>query len=442
MRKPETCYAKSGSVNVAYQVSGNGPTDLVWAPGIVSHLDLDWEWPAQAHLVERLSSFCRLIRFDKRGTGLSDRPTTAATLEERIDDIRAVMDAVGSKSAALLGQSEGGSMACLFAATYPARARALILWGVQARWTSAPDYPWGLAPEEMRSTIESLAEHGVTLPYLKGAGAGAGEDADPAYLDWFLRYAHAAASPAAMAALETMNSQIDIRGILPSVRAPTLVMSRTGDPVARIDAARDLASKIPEARFREWPGNTHRMLDLTDQLIPVIEEFVTGSKPSASADRILATVLFVDIVNSTGQVRSLGDSRWRQLLEQADHLAQRAIVSFRGWKVKSTGDGFLAVFDGPTRAIQCAREIRESLRALQLPIRVGLHTGECETFGDDLTGVAVHLAARIEQSAEPGEIMISGTVRDLIAGAGLRLEERGMRVLKGFPEPVRLFVVV
>ncbi|MGA8537556.1 MAG: alpha/beta hydrolase [Thermoplasmata archaeon] len=219
MKKPETCYAKSGDVNVAYQVSGVGPTDLVWAPGIVSHLDLDWEWPAQARLIERLGSFCRLIRLDKRGTGLSDRPTEAATLEERVDDIRAVMDAAGSESAALLGQSEGGSMACLFAATYPARTRALILWGVQARWTRAPDYPWGLTPEEMQSMIDSLADHGVTLPYLKGAGAGAGEDADPAYLDWFLRYAHAAASPAAMAALEMMNSQIDIRGVLPSVRA-------------------------------------------------------------------------------------------------------------------------------------------------------------------------------------------------------------------------------
>lgn len=439
MQRPETRYARSGSINVAYQVSGKGPVDLVWAPGIVSHLDLDWEWPPRAYFLERLGSFCRLIRFDKRGTGLSDRPTTAATLEERIDDIRAVMDAVGSEKAALLGVSEGGSMACLFAATYPTRVTALILWGVQARWTSTPDYPWGITSEEMDAVIHQLSTEGVTLPYLQGSGAGAGPRADPAYLDWYMRCAQAAASPTAWAALETMNRDIDIRPILPAVRTPTLVMNRTGDPVAHLDAARDLALKIPGATFREWPGDSHNITELADQLVPVIREFLVGKSAVAAGDRLLATVLFVDVVDSTGQVRARGDAAWKGLMEQADIAARRSIASFRGRKVKSTGDGFLAVFDGPTRAIQCARQIRESLASLRIPIRAGLHTGECETLGDDVTGVAVHLAARIEQSADAGEILVSGTMRDLVAGAGLTLEDRGSRSFKGFPEPLRVF---
>jgi class 3 adenylate cyclase/pimeloyl-ACP methyl ester carboxylesterase len=440
--RPETKYAKSGSVRIAYQVTGNGPIDMVWAPGTVSHLDLDWEWPPRAQIVERFSSFCRLIRFDKRGTGLSDRPTTAATLEERMDDIRAVMDAAGSEKAALFGVSEGGSMACVFAATYPARTIALLLWGVQARWTKTADYPWGLTREELKNMIDDLAENGVTLSYLIGPGAGVGKDADPAFLEWFLRYGRAGAGPSAMAALETMNADIDTRDVLPSIRVPTLVMNRTGDPVANVEAARDLASMIPGAKFLEWPGATHGMGDVLDQVATASEEFVTGTRSEASSDRVLATILFVDIVDSTRRVTGLGDATWRDLLARINDIGQRTVASYRGREVKNTGDGFLAVFDGPTRAIQCAKSVRDALRQLGLQTRAGLHTGECELLQNDVGGIAIHLAARISAAAGPGEILVSSTVRDLVAGSGLAFEDRGLSTLKGFEDPRRLFAVV
>jgi class 3 adenylate cyclase len=441
MKRPETQYARSGSISIAYQVSGGGPYDLVWTPGIVSHLDLDWEWPPRARFLEQLGSFSRVIRFDKRGTGLSDRPTNAATLEERVDDIRAVMDAARSKTASLLGFSDGGSMACLYAAMYPDRTKALLLWGVQARWTKAPDYPWGPTPEEMRSRIRAVSRTGVTLEYLKGTGLGVGSQTDPAFLDWYIRYAQAAASPTALAALETMCNEIDIRGILPGITVPTLVMNRSGDPMSHVDAARDLASQIPGAMFREWPGDTHMMFDIADQVSQVIQEFVTGSKPTPSGDRVFAAILFVDIADSTSRLGALGDSGWRNLLRQAEEEALRSIASFRGRLVKSTGDGFLATFDGPTRAIQCARDVRGKFRSLGLETRAGLHAGECEILGDDVTGIAVHLAARIQQAATPGEILASATLRDLVAGSGLQLEDRGTLVLKGIPGSQRLFVV-
>jgi class 3 adenylate cyclase/pimeloyl-ACP methyl ester carboxylesterase len=439
--RPETKYAKSGQVRIAYQITGNGPIDMVWAPGTASHLDLDWEWPARARIIDRFSSFCRLIRFDKRGTGLSDRPTTAATLEERMDDIRAVMDAAGSEKAALFGLSEGGSMACVFAATYPARTLALLLWGVQARWTKTADYPWGLTREELKTMVDELSENGVTLSYIVGPGAGAGKDADPAFLEWFLRYGRAAAGPSAMAALETMNADIDTRDVLPMIRVPTLVMNRTGDPVAHVEAARDLASRIPGAKFLEWPGATHGMYDVLDQVASASEEFVTGTRSQGSSDRVLATILFVDVVDSTRKVTGLGDATWRDLLARVNEISQRTVASFRGREVKNTGDGFLAVFDGPTRAIQCAKSVRDALGQLGLQTRAGLHTGECELIQNDVGGIAIHLAARISAAAGPGEILVSSTVRDLVAGSGLAFEDRGLATLKGFADSRRLFAV-
>lgn len=331
-------------------------------------------------------------------------------------------------------------MACMFAALYPLRTKALLLWGVQARWTQAPGHPWGLRPEEMRSVIESVARTGVTLQYLTGTGLGVGSDADPAFLDWYLRYARAAASPAALAALETMCSEIDIRGILSSVHAPTLVMNRSGDPMASVDAARHLASQIPGAVFREWPGKTHLMYDIGDSVVQVIAEFVTGSRQTPSVDRVFAAILFVDIVNSTSQLEALGDPGWKIRLQQIDEISRRILGTFRGQLVKYTGDGILATFDGPTRAVQCAREIRRSLRSLGLETRTGLHAGECEMIGKDITGFAVHLAARIQQAADPGEILVSGTMRDLVTGAGVKFEEKGARTFKGFTKPVRVFV--
>lgn len=439
MNRPETRYARSGDVHVAYQITGSGPVDLVRAPGTVSHLELEWERPETVRNIERMSSFCRYIRFDKRGTGMSDRVTNAATLEERTDDIRAVMDAAGSKEAVIFGASEGGSMACLFAATYPERTRALILWGVQARWTRTNDYPWGLTPEEYQKFVDELKENGVTLGYLTGFGAGAPKD-DPQYLESFLRYVRAGASPSAVAALEQMNGQIDIRGILPAIQAPTLVMNRTGDPLANVEAARDLASRIPNTRFIEYPGNTHQMTGIADQVISEIEEFVTGSRSHSISDRVLATVLFIDIVSSTQRAAKLGDSRWHDLLDLHNDAVRREIANYRGKEIKTMGDGFLVSFDGPTRAIRCAVAIRDSVGRLGIEIRAGLHTGECEMMEDDIVGIAVHMASRVASMAGPNEILVSSTVKDLVAGSGIQFAERGPQNLKDFGERL-LFAV-
>jgi class 3 adenylate cyclase/pimeloyl-ACP methyl ester carboxylesterase len=414
---------------------------MVVAPGTVSHLDLAWEWPVTARYIERLSSFCRLIRFDKRGTGLSDRPTNAATLEERIDDIRAVMDAAGSEEAVIFGGSEGGSMACLFAATYPIRTRALILWGVLARWIKSEDYPWGLTPEENQRMVDDLQENGVTLRYLTGTGAGLGKDVDPAYLEFFLRLARAGGSPSAVAALEQMNAEIDTRDILPTIHAPTLVMNRTGDPLADIKGARDLASRIPGAKFVEFPGNSHSMAGIQDQVVSQIEEFVTGSRPRTTSDRVLATILFIDIVGSTETAAKMGDTEWRDLLNTHNDLVRRELVSHRGNEIKTTGDGFLATFDGPTRAIECAIAIRESVGKLGIRTRAGLHTGECELMEGDIGGIAVHMASRVTSQAGPGEILVSSTVKDLVARSGLEFVDRGSSLLKDFGER-RLFAVI
>jgi class 3 adenylate cyclase/pimeloyl-ACP methyl ester carboxylesterase len=436
--RPETKYAKSGEISVAYQITGEGPVDMIFAPGTASHLDMDWERPERAEPYERLSSFCRLIRFDKRGTGLSDRPTYAATLEERIDDIRAVMDAAGSEKAFIFGRSEGGSMACLFGATYPSRTRGLIIWGTQARWTRTDNYPWGLTQEEYQNMIADLNENGVTPSYVMGAGAGL-KNADPAYIEWFMRYARAAGSPSAFAALETMNAEIDIRGILPTIRVPTLVMNRKGDPVASSEAARDLASSIPGAKFVEFPGDSHSMFDVLDQVMAEVEEFVTGTRWHAPLNRVLATILFLDIVESTKRLEEVGDKKWRSLLGQHNDIVRKNLAGFKGKEVKATGDGFLATFDGPTRAIQCAGAIRDELAGLGIEVRMGLHTGECELIGDDVGGVAVHMAARISAEAGPGQILVSSTVKELVAGSGLEFTDVGLHALKGFHGEWRLF---
>ena len=436
--RPDTKYARSGDVRIAYQITGEGPSDIVYAPGTVSHLDMDWEWPARVEFFQRLSSFCRLIRFDKRGTGMSDRPTYAATLEERIDDIRAVMDAAGSERAFIFGVSEGGSMACLFGATYPSRTRGLILWGTQARWVRTHDYPWGLTSEENQRMIDDLAENGVTLAYVTGGGAGL-KDADPAYIRWMMRYGRAGGSPSAFVALERMNSQIDIRGILPNIRVPTLVMNRTGDPAANVTAAKDLASRIPGAKFVEFPGESHSMFDIAYNVLAQVEEFVAGTRWHAGLDRVLATILFLDIVGSTKRLTEMGDRRWRDLLDQHNSEVRRQLVSFKGKEVKTTGDGFLATFDGPTRAIQCAAAIRDAVTQLGVEVRMGLHTGECELMGNDVGGVAVHMAARISAEAGPGQILVSNTVKDLVAGSGLKFKDTGLHILKGFSGESRLF---
>ena len=441
MVSAETRYARSGDVSIAYQVTGEGPVDMVWAPGTASHLDLDWELPAKARVIEEFGRFTRLIRFDKRGTGLSDRPTDAATLEERADDIRAVMDGAGSERAVLFGLSEGGSMAVFFAASHPRRTVSLILWGVQARWVRTDEYPWGLTPAESERMIELVSREWPSLEYLLGPGAGLGPSPDPALVDWMIRYARSSASPAAIVALERMNAEIDIRDILSTIRVPTLVINRTGDPVANVEAARDLADRIAGARFVEFPGDTHALAGGPEweRILATIEESVTGSPSAVRTTRRLATIAFADLVASTPRAAELGDAAWKDLLTRYYARAERELTRYEGEEVDRAGDGLVALFDGPTRAIRCARALQQAARELGFELRVGIHTGEVEMSDRAVRGIAVHLTARVAALAGPDEVLVTSTVRDLVAGSGVELDDRGLNTLKGFDEPRQLF---
>lgn len=440
MKPPITRYARSDDVCIAYQVTGDGPVDVIWAPGTMSHLDMDWENPRRAMFFEKLSQFCRLIRFDKRGTGLSDRPTKMATLEERTDDIRAVMDAVGLRAAHIFGVSEGGSMASMFAAMYPERTLSLMIWGAQAKWVNTPDHPWGQTPDEYAEMLRQINDDWPSVDYVTGAGAGLGKDADPVLIETTLRYMRAAASPSAVYAYEEMNALIDTRPILPTIKAQTLVMNRTGDPVAVCAAARDMASRIPGATFKEYPGASHSaMLDDMDVILSDIQEFTTGERPPESAERVLATVMFSDIVGSTDRAVQMGDAAWSDLLRGYYGIVRRALAKYRGREANVAGDGFLATFDGPARGVRCALELTRAVRELGLEIRAGVHIGECEIIGDDVGGVAVHTGARIMAEASPSEVLASGTIKDLVAGSGLTFADRGEHALKGVPGSWRLF---
>jgi len=427
---PETLYAKSGDLNIAYQVVGDGPFDLVYVPGWVSNIDLAWEKPKPARFLERLASFSRLILFDKRGTGMSDRVSNdrLPTLEQRMDDVRAVLDAVGSESAALLGHSEGSSMSVLFAATYPDRSRALVLVGAFAKRLRTDDYPWAPTLEERLATIEEVERSW-------GAGFDLTDYApgeDPALLEWYSTYLRRSASPGAAAALLRMNSQIDTRHILPTIRVPTLVLARTGDRDVTVDEGRWIASQIPEARFVELPGDEH-LLWAGDQdvLLAEIEEFLTGTRSAPDHDRVLSTVLFTDIVGSTERARELGDRGWHEVLAEHHTRVRGVLEQYRGREVDTAGDGFFASFDGPARAIRAACAMREGVQPLGIQIRAGLHTGECELMRDKIGGIAVHTGARVAAAAEPGEVLVSSTVKDLVAGSGIVFADRGERDLKG-----------
>jgi class 3 adenylate cyclase len=436
--QPETRYAKSGDVNIAYQVVGEGPRDLVLVPGFVSHLDLDWQEPRYAHFLRRLASFSRLIMFDKRGTGLSDRPGGLPDLETRMDDVRAVMDTVGSERAALFGYSEGGPMCILFAATYPERTSALVLYGSYAkRRDPDDDYPWAATWEERQAYADQVerewgeeADLGTMAP-----------NADEAMVRWWHSRARASASPGAAKALILMNSQIDVRGVLPSISIPTLVLHRFGDRDSRLEEGRYIAGRISGARFIELDGQDHAPFMDPDQILDEVEEFLTGVRRGPDSDRVLATVLFTDIVGSTERASELGDRRWRELLEQHHAVVRRHIDRFQGREVDTAGDGFLAAFDGPARAVRCARAIGDALRELGIDVRAGLHTGECELVDDKVAGVAVHTGARVAAKAGPGEVLVSQTVKDLVAGSGIEFEERGEHVLKGVPGQWRLYAV-
>jgi pimeloyl-ACP methyl ester carboxylesterase len=440
MQLPKTRYARSGDVRIAYQVTGDGSCDIVLAPGTMSHLDMDWESPRRALFFERFSKVCRLIRFDKRGTGLSDRPTHVATLEERSDDIRAVMDAVGIERATILGASEGGSMACMFAATYPQRVNALIIWGAQAVWLRSADHPWGQTMDEFHAMLKMIEDDWPSMDYIIGPGAGMGKNADPAELQTIARYMQAAASPSAVYAYEKMNGEIDTRPILPTIQAPTLVLNRVGDPVAHVDAARDMASRIPGARFKAYPGDSHSMMrDDMDEIIGDIVEFATGERPAEAADRVLATVLFLDVVASTEHALRLGDAGWRNILNSYYTIVRKDLARFRGKETNTAGDGFLATFDGPARAVRCALSIAQAVKQLGIDVRAGVHTGECEIMGDNVGGVAVHAGARIMAKAEPGQAVVSRTVKDLAAGSGITFSDCGEHKLKGLDGDWALF---
>ncbi|MGH3134184.1 MAG: adenylate/guanylate cyclase domain-containing protein [Gaiellaceae bacterium] len=430
-------YARSGDVNVAYEVTGEGPFDLVLVPGFFSHLEIDWEHPGMARLLERLGSFARLIRFDKRGTGLSDRTVGLPDFESRMDDVRAVMDAARSEQAALFGYSEGGPMCVLFAATYPERTRALVLYGTYAkRRDPDEDYPW--AP-----TSEARLEYAQELEETWGENVDISTmspNADEAMLVWYQRRGRASLSPAAARDLILMNSQADVRQVLSTVQCPTLVLHRSGDRDSRPEEGRYIADRIPGARFVELTGDDHIPAVRPDEIIDEIEEFLTGVRPAPAADRVLATVLFTDLVGSTEKAASLGDAAWASLVAAHDEAVRRQLARFAGDEVDTAGDGFLAAFDGPARAIRCALAIRDALRPLGLDVRAGVHTGEVERrVGDKPRGIAVHVGARVMSLAAAGEVLVSSTTRDLVAGSGLEFDDRGEHELKGIEGVRRLF---
>jgi pimeloyl-ACP methyl ester carboxylesterase/class 3 adenylate cyclase len=439
MADVETRYAKSGEVHVAYQVVGSGPRDLVLVPGWVSHLEYEWEEPWFSRFLRRLASFSRLILLDRRGTGLSDRVPALPSLEQRMDDVRAVMDAAGSERAVILGISEGGPMAMMFAATYPERVSALVLCATFARLVQAPDYPIGVPPAVFGSFIERMREswgRGATVDAFAPSLA-----ADERFRQTWARMERFAVSPAGFEALMRIVNETDARSILPVIRVPTLVVHRSGDQVVWPVQARYAAERIAGAKYVELPGNDHFPWTGDDGMVDEVEEFLTGARHAVEADRVLATVLFSDIVASTEHAATIGDRRWREALEGYLSVVRRQLVQFRGREVDTAGDGFFATFDGPARAIRCAQSIRDAVAALGLVVRTGLHTGECEVSGEKVAGIAVHIGARVAASAAPGEILVSGTVKDLVAGSGLRFEDRGARELKGIPGEWRLYAV-
>ncbi|RST51030.1 adenylate/guanylate cyclase domain-containing protein [Variovorax sp. MHTC-1] len=442
MNVPETRYAKSGDCHIAYQVVGEGSLDVVFIPGFVSHLEHAWDEPRFAHFYRRLASFSRLILFDKRGTGMSDPVPIQQlpTLEQRMDDVRAVMDAAGSQRAALVGVSEGGPLNLLFAATHPDRTAAMVIIGSFARIAWAPDFAFGTKPDVWRALLERM-EQGWGQGVLLSAFAQS-LSTNVAARDWWARFQRQAASPGAAGALMRMIYEIDTRAILPAIRVPTLILHRTEDRMVPVEHARYLSRHIAGARYVEVPGADHFFFTGdADAYLDQIEEFLTGERHAGASDRVLATVLFADIAGSTERATQLGDSRWHELLDSFYSIARRQLERFRGREIDTAGDGFFAAFDGPARAIRCAAAIGSSVRLLGLEVRAGVHTGECEVMGAKIGGIAVHIGARVAGQAEPGEVLVSGTVKDLVAGSGILFRDRGAHVLKGVPGEWHLYTV-
>ena len=432
-------YAENGDIHIAYQVVGDGPVDLVCVMGAITNLNVLWDDPEYRRFCERLASFSRLILFDKRGMGLSDR-VRAGTLEERMDDVRAILDDVGSETAALMGVSEGGPMSILFAATYPERTRALVLCGAEVKEETTEDWPWG---ESTREEFEQAMDIDRVVERW-GKGGGIDHYAPSRAGDERLRQLAGrmqveSASPHDAVAFMRMAFEIDVRDVVPSVNTPTLIVHRTDDKVCHVENARWLARNVEGSRYVELAGADHLPWIDGDDILDEIQEFMTGVREPAEPDRMLATVLFTDIVGSTDRARELGDRRWRDLLERHNEVVRRDLERFRGVEIDTAGDGFFATFDGPARAIRCARSIVEHVRGVGLDVRSGLHTGECELSAGSVRGIAVHTGARVASLASPGEVLVSSTVKDLVAGSGIEFTDRGMHELKGIPGEWRLY---
>jgi len=439
--RAETRYARSGDLRLAYQVHGDGPIDLVFAPGYLSHLEQNQWWPAYAAFLETMASFSRLILFDRRGTGLSDRILALGSFEELMDDIAAVMDAASSQRAALLGAAEGGPMCALFAATFPERTSALVLAASYARRTWAPDYPWGLDEDAQRRILDGYEERWGRPGFGARSIAPSLVD-DESFQSWYAQAQRFSGTPASARAWFRITMEIDVRDVLPAIRVPTLVIHRSGDRVIPVESGRYLADHIPDAKYVEIPGEDHfPFVGDVDATVDEVEEFLTGSRRSREPDRVLATVLFTDIVGSTERAAELGDRRWKGLLDGHHRVVRTELESARGKEIRLTGDGFLATFDGPARAIRCAEAIRDGVRALGLEIRAGLHTGEIELTGTGVEGIAVHIGARIAALAGASEILVSSTVKDLVVGSGIDFTDRGVRELKGVPGDWRVYRV-
>jgi class 3 adenylate cyclase/esterase/lipase len=433
-------YAKSGDLHIAYAVEGDGPIDMVWIPPWVSQVEYLWSEPSLERVMARMTQFARVITFDRRGSGLSDPLFGAPTLEDQMDDVLAVMDAAGSESAAICGTLEGGPMAALFAATFPERTDALVMYATFARATWAPGYefawPAEIRDQHMEAGIKQWGQGWVA------AGVAPSKMQDPGFMEWAGRLERLAASPATIRRIFDLIGEFDVRDVLPSIRVPALVMHRKDDSFIKVDHSRYIASRIPGARYVELEGDDN-MFSLGDAeaVLGEIEEFLTGRRHEHEPDRMLATVLFTDICDSTARAAEMGDRGWRFLLERHDALFRQALDRHRGREVKRTGDGFLATFDGPARAIRCAASVAEAMGSLGLQIRAGLHTGELEVMDGDLGGLAVHIASRVMSAAGPNEVLVSGTVKDLVVGSGIDFEDRGERELRGVPGEWRLYAV-
>lgn len=438
---PDIHYAKSGSVHIAYQTIGSGSIDLVLIPGLFTHVEHQWEEPGFARFLNRLASFSRLIIFDARGAGLSDRAPELPPMEEQMDDVLAVLDAVGSRSAAFFGMSQAGPMAMLFAASHPERTRALVLYGTYASAGARDGYPWGRMPSWMGDFERRIDEQWGSGVFLREVAPS--QVNDLAFSRWWSRYERLSYGPGNALAYFHMNAQVDVRTILPSIRIPTLVLQRRDDVYRDRGHAEYLAAHISGAKLVELSGRDHLpYVGDADAVLDEVEEFLTGVRPAPEHDRVLATVLFTDIVGSTERASRVGDRAWTHLVDRHHALVREELSRFRGREIETAGDGFLAVFDGPGRAVRCAEAIVGAIRALDLEVRAGVHTGEIELTADKIRGIAVHIGARVAALAAPSEVLVSATVRDLVAGSGIEFEERGTFPLKGIPGEWRLYAVL